>query len=155
RGDSSRTCAIVLESLGADMEPRADAASGAPLVETASSREPVLHAASEILQAYEESAALPSPTAERLYAQAPEVLRRELLAVAGEAWNLSDQDLCAQWLLPLGKGERAGEELPRRARRRLRAALEGVDAEQLRALQPIDWRAEIAAQAAARVVATG
>jgi tetratricopeptide (TPR) repeat protein len=157
RADSSRTCAIVLEALGADMEPSADAVGGRPLVAVEGSRVPSLRAASEILSAYAEAASLPSPasSAERVYAQAPEALRRELIALAGEAWELADAELSAQWLLPLGKGERAGEELPRRARRRLRAALESAQPEALRALSAGQWRAELAAQAAARAIASG
>ena len=102
----------------------------------------VVLAATEILRAYEEAGGLPSPDvgAQQCYADAPEALRRELFEVAGTAWSLPDAELCAQWTLPLGKGERAGEELPRRPRRRIRAALEAVREDELRALSAATWR---------------
>jgi hypothetical protein len=154
RGVASRTCALVLEALGADMEPSAEAVSGTPLVDTGPAKGPAPRAASEILLAYADAGSLPSPESAPLYADAPEPLRRELLALADGAWALADADLCAQWLLPLGEGERAGEELPRRARRRLRTALESVEPELLRQLTAESWRSEVAAQAAARAIAS-
>ncbi len=148
-----RGCSRVLEALGADLDPSNTPASGPMPVDTAPASSPALLAADEILRALAEADQLPSPGPERRFEDAPGPLRREIIALAGAAWDLDDDDVRAVWRGAIDRS--ADETLQRRARRRVRRAIDAADAEQLAALAPADWRADVAGRAAAQVLASG
>jgi tetratricopeptide (TPR) repeat protein len=155
REDAIRTCSLVLEALGADLDPSAEPARGTPLADTNAPSSPVIHAAGEILDVVSECGRLPTAGVERRFSDAPEPLRREIIGIAGEAWDLDDADIVTLWRTTLDQGREAGSDLPRRPRKRLQRALENTDPAELRTIEASDWRAEVVGQAAARVIVAG
>jgi hypothetical protein len=146
------TCAAVLQALGP-----ATNANGAPaplLVEVGEPEDPSVVAASELLRGLAESGGLPSTDADAPSLALSPALRREVDALAGAAFALSDAALRGLWSQPPDAA--AGrDDLARRARRLLKRARTHFDAEMLRVLDPLVWREQVLAQAGARLLAAG
>jgi len=147
------TCSAVLKALAP-----ASGTAAAPqmlLAELGPAGNSSVAAASELLLALAEAGAQPASGADG--AGIPKLsfgLKREVAAIAGSSWGLPDEVLKNAWSQPGEDTGQPGEDLGRRARRRLKRVMRSVDAELLRALEPEVWRAEVLAQAAARLVAT-
>jgi tetratricopeptide (TPR) repeat protein len=152
RDRAQKTCAAVLQALGS---ARAQGAETSSIVaEVGPSANASVVAATELLQAVAEAGAIqPSgePTAPKLSPR----LKREVEAIAGTSWSLSDGALRGVWNQPAVDATQPGEDLGRRARRRLKRALRSFDAELLRVLEPEIWREQTLGQAAARLATAG
>ncbi len=147
------TCAAVLKALApASTTPMAPQVL---LADLGPPEDPSIAAASELLLTLAESLGSVANGADATGVPKLSLsLKREVAAIAGASWALSDDALRSAWSQPLVETTQQGEELGRRARRRLKRALRSFDIELLRVLQPEDWRAQVLGQAAARLVAT-
>jgi len=128
---------------------------GAPLVEVGAPTDPTVAAATELLLAVSEAGALPEPSEPRPYPAFAAPLEQELTALVGPAWLLSDAALRGVWSQPGDESTQTGEDIGRRAKRRLKRALRTFDTELLRVLAPDVWREQTLGQASARVLAGG
>jgi hypothetical protein len=152
REKAQRTCAAVLQALG----PTTSANATPPqlLVNSAAPDDATVAAATELLLAVSEAGALPQTGERSTHPEPSPALVRELAALVGSAWTLSDAGLRSIWSQPIDEATQVGEDLGFRARRRLKKALRSFDTELLRVLQPELWREQMLGQAAARVLAT-
>ena len=152
RDRAQKTCAAVLQALGS----RSQAGETAILVaDTSASANASVVAATELLLAVSEAGAV-QPSSEP--STAPKLsprLKREVDAIAGASWSLSDGALRGVWNQPAEEATQPGEDLGRRARRRLKRALRSFDAELLRVLEPETWREQVLGLAAARLATAG
>ena len=153
RERAQKTCVAVLQALG----PAGGASpiDGAPLVEVGAPTDPTVAAATELLLAVSEAGALPEPSEPRPYPAFAAPLEQELTALVGPAWLLSDAALRGVWSQPGDESTQTGEDIGRRAKRRLKRALRTFDTELLRVLAPDVWREQTLGQASARVLAGG
>ncbi len=148
------TCSAVLQALGsagsASARPQALLADGSAPADVS------VAAATELLLAVAEAGGTTPNAAEP--SDAPKLqgaLKREVDAIAGSAWSLSDASLRRIWSQPADDSGHSGEDFGRRARRRLKRALRSFDAELLRVLEPEAWREQVLGQAAAKLVSAG
>ena len=148
------SCAAVLQALGT---AGSTAARPQPLLADASaSTDPSIAAATELLLALAEAGgAAPSPSGPANAPKLQGALKREVDAITGAAWALPDASLRGIWSQPADDSAHSGEDLGRRARKRLKRALRSFDAELLRVLEPEAWREQVLGQAAAKLVTTG
>ncbi len=154
RERAQTTCAAVLSALGPT--PSTSVTPDALLVDLGASENPSVPAATDLLLAIAEAGgAAPTAGDPSNAAKLSLGLRREVEAIAGSAWALSDSALQSIWTQPADESTNPGEDLGRRARRRLKRALRSFDAELLRVLEPEVWREQVLGQAAARLVAGG
>ena len=153
RDRAQTTCVAVLQALG----PAGGATpiEGAPLVDVGPPADSTVAAATELLLAVGEAGALPEPSEPRPYPAFAGALEEALGALVGPAWRLSDAALRAIWSQPGEDSTQTGDEIGRRARRRLKRALRSFDTEMLRVLAPDVWREQVLGQAAAKVLAAG
>ena len=120
-----------------------------PLIDSGPPANRIIRAATEVLRALEEEALLPesapAPSAESLEGE----ISLALHSLIGQWWELSDEALRSVWRRPATQDEPGATEIPRRARRRIRRALRGLELDALRQLEPEFWREQMLAQAAA------
>ncbi|MFQ5513381.1 MAG: tetratricopeptide repeat protein [Myxococcota bacterium] len=150
----TQSCDVVLATLGEPPLSITEGARGAPLVSTAASANPLVCGATELLRTLEESGTFPglgSPTLGPL----PHAVVQSIEALVGVGWQLDDDTLAALWSRPFEEGDGRPGALPRRARRRVRRALEGLEVEALGELRPEVWREEVLALAAAIALREG
>src|SRR5262249_10555463 len=120
-----RTCVAVLQALGST-------SGGAPvqgtlLVDVNPPSDATVAAASALLLALSEAGALPAPSDPPPYPVQPGVLERAVAEVAGPAWRLSDAALRGLWSQPGDDATGTGDDLGRKARKRLKRALKSFD----------------------------
>jgi tetratricopeptide (TPR) repeat protein len=148
------TCGAVLQALGPASST--SARSQALLADVSAPADPSIAAATELLLAVTEAG---SPVATAADATGvPKLtlgMKREVESIAGVAWAMPDAALRKIWNQPADDSVQPGEDLGRRARRRLKRAMRSFDAELLRVLEPEAWREQVLGQAAARLVAGG
>ncbi|MFI5314055.1 MAG: hypothetical protein ACHQ6T_00005 [Myxococcota bacterium] len=153
RERAQKTCVGVLQALG-------PAGGGSPiegplLVEAGVSADTTVAAATELLLAVAEAGALPASGDASGYATPAPLLEQELGALVGPAWKLADSALRGIWSQAGDEATQTGDDIGRRAKRRLKRALRSFDAELLRVLTPDLWREQVLGHAAARVLAAG
>jgi hypothetical protein len=115
-------------------------------------------AATELLLALAEAGGSAATTPGEGAAAVPKLgasLAREVQTLVGTSWSLSDAALRSVWNQPADDATQTGEDLGRRARKRLKRALRSFDAELLRVLEPEVWREQVLGQAAARLMVAG
>jgi hypothetical protein len=153
RERAQKTCVAVLAALG---PPGGSAPIEGPLlVEVGVPADATVVAATELLLAIAEAGALPEPGDPSPYATPAAPLEQALSALVGPAWKLGDSALRGIWSQSGEDSTQTGEDLGRRAKRRLKRALRSFDAELLRVLTPDLWREQLLGHAAARVLAAG
>ena len=153
RERAQKTCVAVLQALG-------PAGAGTPiegtlLVEVGASADGTVAAATELLLAISEAGALPAPGDAPPYGTLAPPIEQTLGALVGPAWKLGDEALRGIWSQPGEDSTQNGDDLGRRAKRRLKKALRSFDTELLRVLTPDLWREQVLGHAAARVLAAG
>ena len=153
RERAQKTCIGVLAALG-------PAGGGAPiegslLVEVGVPADATVAAATELLLAVAEAGARPAAAEASPYATPAAPLEQALAALVGPAWKLGDSALRGIWSQAGEDATQTGDDLGRRAKRRLKRALRSFDAELLRVLTPDLWREQVLGHAAARVLAAG
>ena len=148
-----KTCVAVLQALG--NSSGGAPVTGAPMVDVNPPSDATVAAATELLLALAEAGALAEPSEAVPYALQPGALERELAAVAGPAWRLPDTALRTLWNQPGDDATATGDDLGRKARKRLKKALRSFDTELLRVLTADLWREQVLGLAAARVLAAG
>ena len=116
---------------------------------------PLIAAATEVMRALEEGSVLPeselTPSADTLEGEISLAIRR----LAGHWWELGDEALRSVWQRATTADTTRAADIRRRARRRIRRALRGIEREALRKLDPNHWREQVLAQAAAMVLSKG
>src|SRR5262249_13516980 len=153
RERAQKPCLWVLQAPGR--------AGGAPpiegplLVELGAPADATVAAATELLLAIHEAAALPPPDATPPIPTPAAPLEQALGALVGPAWKLGDSALRGIFSQGGDDSTRTGDDLGRKARKRVKNALRSFDTELLRVLTPDLWREQILGQAAAGVLAAG
>ncbi|HTO09740.1 MAG TPA: hypothetical protein VMR86_22000 [Myxococcota bacterium] len=153
RERAQKTCLAVLQALGPP--GGATPIEGALLVEVGASPDGTVAAATELLLAIHEAGALPAPDATPPIPTPAAPLEQALTLLVGPAWKLGDSALRGIWSQPGDDSTQTGDDLGRKARKRLKKALRSFDTELLRVLTPDLWREHVLGQAAARVLAAG
>jgi tetratricopeptide (TPR) repeat protein len=153
RDRAQKTCAAVLQALGTTRSPGAETST--VVAELGPSANASVVAATELLQAVAEAGAIQAAAEPSTAPKLSPRLKREVEAIAGTSWSLSDGALRGVWNQPAEEATQPGEDLGRRARRRLKRALRSFDAELLRVLEPETWREQVLGQAAARLATAG
>jgi predicted Zn-dependent protease len=152
RSAVKQTCETVLDTLTSE-GPRGEVALSR--LGAAASAPPLIAAATEVMRAFEEgsvlSASEPTPSADTLEGEISLAIRN----LAGHWWELGDEALRSVWRRAITANATGAAEIRRRARRRIRRALRGIEREALCELDPDSWRAQILAQAAAMVLSEG
>ena len=153
RERAQKTCIAVLQALG----PAGSGTplEGTPLVGVNAPADATVAAATELLLAISEAGALPAASEPPPCATLAPALEEALGALVGPAWKLGDAALRGIWSQPGEDSTQTGDDLGRRAKRRLKKALRSFDTELLRVLTPDLWREQMLGQAAARVLAAG
>jgi tetratricopeptide (TPR) repeat protein len=153
RERAQKTCIAVLQALG-------PVGGGTPIegplvVEVGAPGDGTVAAATELLLAISEAGALPAPGEASKYPTLAPPLEQALASLVGPAWKLGDAALTGIWSQPGEDATPTGDDLGRRAKRRLRKALRSFDTELLRVLTPDLWREQVLGHAAARVLGAG
>ncbi len=153
RERAQKTCVAVLQALG----PAGASApvEGPLLVEAGAPADGTVAAATELLLAISEAGALPAPGVAPPYGTLAPPLEQALAALVGPAWKLGDAALRGIWSQPGEDSTQTGDDVGRRAKRRLKKALRSFDTELLRVLTPDLWREQVLGHAAARVLGSG
>ena len=154
RRSTKQACEAVLKTLAAKHDEPRSMKLPARLIASGASRHRVISSATEVLRALEEQT-LPPPTTPDV----PQPLEGEiwpsLRSLVGHWWELSDEALRSVWRNAASGDESGASEMPRRARRRMRRALRGLEPHELSALEPEFWREQVLAQAAAMALSQG
>ncbi len=152
RDRSLATSQIVLEVLGLRSTERSTGRTRV-LIDTGPSTESGVCDANLLLQA------LAKPRTSRASAegdaQLAPALVDELTKLTGPFWSAPDERLREIWREPMGTNRASGPRPSVRARWRLRRAMDKIDMESLRDLEPAAWRAEVLAEAAAHCFERG
>ncbi|MCP4007307.1 MAG: tetratricopeptide repeat protein [bacterium] len=152
RDRAQQTCIAVLRALGSHVDNWDPDRPLSVMAETGPSSDPGVSGATELLLALEEVSALPKVSGTPSLTGLPVWARKEIAKIIGAAWDLPDDTLRGIWVKP---DDESNDELPRRARRRLKRALSSIDADAVRRLDPMIWREQIVAQAAASALQSG
>jgi tetratricopeptide (TPR) repeat protein len=153
RERASMTCARVLSALG---EAQTVPAEGpALLIRSEDAPNSAVAAATELMLALEEAGALPARGSTAGFPELPAVIGRHLERLAGSSWELHDDQLAVLWREPLDDVALLGEKIPRRARRRMKKALQRIEEAEGRSLDPVIWREELLAQSMAMALTDG
>lgn len=151
RDRSRATSELVLVALGLRRE-QSERRRPRVLVDTGPSPLTAVSDANLVLQVLGASSTPPPREAD---ATLPAPLASELARIAGPLWSLPDAALSDIWREPLADEPPAELHCTRRTRRRLRRTLDRLEQDALARLDPGVWRAEVLAEAAARVFESG
>jgi len=153
REPAAMTCARVLSALGETQTVPGDGP--ALLIRPEDAPNSAVAAATELMLALEEAGALPARGMTAGFAEVPPAIGRHLEKLAGGSWELQDDQLAVLWREPLDDVALLGEKIPRRARRRMKKALQRIEEADGHSLDPAIWREELLAQSMAMALADG